>query len=90
MKAINSASEQQQHSRDSLFDIVARKIDEATKEGSSCVQIRLPVGYDEEIVEDIMCYLTVKLYAVTWYRATDCVEVSWKWGDVEHMKKDMK
>lgn len=87
MKTINQANEQQMHSKDNLFDIVACKIAEATKEGSSCVQIRLPVGYDEEVVKDIVCYLTVKMYAVTWHHTIDCIEVSWKWADVERMKK---
>lgn len=87
MKTINQANEQQMHSKDNLFDIVACKIAEATKEGSSCVQIRLPVGYDEEVVKDIVCYLTAKMYAVTWYHGTDCLEISWKWHDVMGRKK---
>lgn len=87
MKTINQANEQQMHSKDNLFDIVACKIAEATKEGSSCVQIRLPVGYDEEVVKDIVCYLTAKMYAVTWYHGTDCLEISWKWHDVMDRKK---
>ena len=70
-----------------LFAIAQRKIDEAARRGAASVQIILPTGYDDEAVEDLICYLRTWQYYVKWYHSTDCLEISWKWDDVMNSKK---
>lgn len=87
MEEIKPAMEQQQLSKINLFAIAQHKIDEATRLGAASVQIILPTGYDDEAVEDLICYLEVRQYYVKWYHGTDCLEISWKWDDVMNSKK---
>lgn len=87
MEEIKPAFEQQRLSAVNLFAIAQRKIDEATRRGAASVQIVLPTGYDDEAVEDLICYLEVRQYYVKWYHGTDCLEISWKWDDVMNSKK---
>lgn len=82
MEEIKPAIEQQRLSAMNLFAIAQRKIDEATRRGAASVQIVLPTGYDDEAVEDLICYLGIKQYYVKWYHGTDCLEISWRWHDV--------
>lgn len=82
MEEIKPAMEQQQLSKINLFAIAQHKIDEATRLGAASVQIILPTGYDDEAVEDLICYLEVRQYYVKWYHGTDCLEISWRWHDV--------
>lgn len=82
MEEIKPAFEQQRLSAVNLFAIAQRKIDEATRRGAASVQIILPTGYDDEAVEDLICYLGIKQYYVKWYHGTDCLEISWRWHDV--------
>lgn len=79
--------EQQRLSAVNLFAIAQRKIDEATRRGAASVQIILPTGYDDEAVEDLICYMRTWQYYVKWYHGTDCLEISWKWDDVMNSKK---
>lgn len=83
MEEIKPAFEQQRLSAVNLFAIAQRKIDEATRRGAASVQIILPTGYDDEAVEDLICYLDVRQYYVKWYHGTDCLEMSWKWHDIK-------
>lgn len=87
MEEIKPAIEQQRLSAMNLFAIAQRKIDEATRRGAASVQIILPTGYDDEAVEDLICYLRTWQYYVKWYHGTDCLEISWKWDDVMNSKK---
>lgn len=87
MEEIKPAFEQQRLSAMNLFAIAQRKIDEATRRGAASVQIILPTGYDDEAVEDLICYLRTLQYYVKWYHGTDCLEISWKWDDVMNSKK---
>lgn len=87
MEEIKPAFEQQRLSAMNLFAIAQRKIDEATRRGAASVQIILPTGYDDEAVEDLICYLGTLQYYVKWYHGTDCLEISWKWDDVMNSKK---
>lgn len=82
MEEIKPAFEQQRLSAMNLFAIAQRKIDEATRRGAASVQIILPTGYDDEAVEDLICYLGTLQYYVKWYHGTDCLEISWRWHDV--------
>lgn len=82
MEEIKPAIEQQRLSAMNLFAIAQRKIDEATRRGAASVQIILPTGYDDEAVEDLICYLRTWQYYVKWYHGTDCLEISWRWHDV--------
>lgn len=82
MEEIKPAIKQQRLSAMNLFAIAQRKIDEATRRGAASVQIILPMGYDDEAVEDLKCYLLTLEYYVKWYHGTDCLEISWKYNDV--------
>ena len=75
MEEIKPAIKQQRLSAMNLFAIAQRKIDEATRRGAASVQIILPAGYDDEAVEDLICYLGVWQYYVKWYHGTDCLEI---------------